>query len=93
MRDHLSKKVIKKDGKTEPFIKEKIVVSAIKTGAPADVARSIADKIEKHPDENIKTIWIRKQVLDELHVHNPEWPKRWYNYDKNLKRLHKSGLR
>jgi transcriptional regulator NrdR family protein len=86
-------KVIKKDGKTEPFIKEKIVISAIKTGAPVDVARNIADKIETHPDEDIKTAWIRKKVLDELHLHNPEWPKRWYNYDKNLKRLHKSGLR
>jgi transcriptional regulator NrdR family protein len=46
-RDHLPKKVIKKDGETEPFIKEKIVVSAVKTGAHVDIARDIADKIEK----------------------------------------------
>ena len=92
-RDHLTKNVIKKDGKTEPFIKEKIVVSAVKTGAPVDIARNIADKIELHPDESIKTSWIRKQVLDELKVHNPDWPKRWYNYDKNIKRLHRLGLR
>jgi transcriptional regulator NrdR family protein len=86
------KKVIKKDGRTEPFIKEKIVVSAIKTGANVEVARKIADKIEKHPKEDIRTSWIRKNVLDELELHNPDWPKRWYNYDKNIKRLHKSGL-
>ncbi len=85
-------KVIKKDGRTEPFIKEKIVVSAIKTGANVEVARKIADKIEKHPKENIRSSWIRKNVLDELELHNPDWPKRWYNYDKNIKRLHKSGL-
>ena len=87
------KKVVKNDGRTEPFIKEKIVVSAVKTGAPADIAREIADKLENNPGESIKTSWIRKQVLDSLEMHNPEWPKRWYNYDKNIKRLHKYGLK
>jgi transcriptional regulator NrdR family protein len=89
----MAKKVVKNDGRTEPFIKEKIVVSAVKTGAPADIAREIADKLEKNPEESIKTSWIRKQVLDNLEMHNPEWPKRWYNYDKNIKRLHKYGLK
>jgi len=86
------KRVIKKDGRKEPFIKEKIVVSAVKAGAPAEIARKIADKIEQHPKEDIRTSWIRKHVLDELELHNPDWPKRWYNYDKNIKRLHKYGL-
>ena len=85
----MAKTVIKKDGRKEPFIKEKIVVSAVKAGAPVEIARDIADKIEKHPEENIKTKWIRKQVSDELKLHNPEWPKRWLNYDKNIKRLYK----
>ena len=85
----MSKIVIKRDGKKEAFIKEKIVVSAVKTGAPIDIARGIADKIEKHPEEEIRTAWIRKHILDDLKLHNPDWPKRWYNYDKNVKRLHK----
>ncbi len=89
----MSKKVIKKDGRVQPFIKEKIVVSAVKTGAPVEVARKIADNIEKHTNEDIKTDWIRKKVLDELHIQNPDWPKRWYSYDKNIKRLHKYGLK
>ncbi len=55
----MPKTVIKRDGKKEPFIKEKIVVSTVKTGAPVDIARGIADKIEKHPEENIKTAWIK----------------------------------
>ena len=84
----MPKIVIKRDGKKEPFIKEKIVVSAVKTGASLEIARGIADKIDKHPEENIKTAWIKKHVLDELKLHNPDWPKRWYNYDKNVKRLH-----
>ena len=85
----MPKTVIKKNGKKEPFIKEKIVVSAVKTGAPLHIARGIAEKIEKHPEENIRTAWIKKHVLDELSLHNPDWPKRWYSYDKNVKRLHK----
>ena len=84
----MPKIVIIRDGKKEPFIKEKIVVSAVKTGAPLEIARGIADKIDKHPEENIKTAWIKKHVLGELKLHNPDWPKRWYNYHKNVKRLH-----
>ena len=87
------KKVVKKDGRTEAFIKEKIVISAVKTGAPVETARKIADRIEKHPEENIRTSWIRTQVLSDLELHNPDWPKQWYNYDKNIMRLHKYGLK
>jgi transcriptional regulator NrdR family protein len=87
----MPKTVIKKDGRKEPFVKEKIVVSAVKTGAPTEIARGIADKIEKHPKVEIKTIWIRKQILDELKLHSPDWPKRRYNYDKNVKGLYKYG--
>ena len=88
----MPKKVIKKDGKIEPFIKEKIIVSVVKTGAPAHIARKIADDVEKHPDESVKTIWIRNHVLGKLELYNPDLPKKWYNYDKNIKRLHKYGL-
>ena len=85
----MPKTVIKKDKKKEPFIKEKIVVSAVKTGAPVEIAREIADKIEKHPDESIETEKVKKQVLEELEYHNPDWPKRWLYFDKRLKRLYK----
>ena len=85
----MPKTVIKKNGKKEPFIKEKIIVSAVKAGAPVEIARKIADKIEDHPEESIKTIWVRKKVLDELEYHNPDWPKRWIAFDKNIKRLRK----
>ena len=85
----MSKIVIKKDGRKEPFIKEKIVVSAFKAGASADIARKIADDIEKQSEESVKTIWIRKQVLNKLELHNPDLIKKWYNYDKNVKRIHK----
>jgi transcriptional regulator NrdR family protein len=86
----MPKTVIKKDGRKELFIKEKIIVSAVKSGAPPEIARKIADKIEKHPEESIKTKWVRKKVLDELKYHNPEWPKKWLYFDKRIKKLYKS---
>ncbi len=85
----MPKTVIKRDGQKESFVKEKIVVSAVKTGASLEVARGIADKIEKHPKEEVKTSEIRKSVLDELTLHNPDLPKRWLSYDKSVKRLYK----
>ena len=39
-------KVVKRDGRMEEFIPEKIVVSVLKAGAPPDVARMIAKKVE-----------------------------------------------
>lgn len=85
----MPKTVIKRDGKKEGFVKEKIVVSTVKSGAPLHVARNIADKIEKHHEEEVKSSDIRKSILDELILHNPELPKRWLSYDKNVKRLYK----
>jgi len=85
----MPKTVIKKDGRKEPFIKEKIIVSAVKAGAPVKIARDIAEKIEKHHEESIKTLWIKKQVTDHLALHNPDWPKRFLSYDKNIKRIYK----
>ena len=89
----MPKKVIKRDGTTQEFIKEKVVVSAIKTGAPPDIARKIADELDTHPEESIRTSYIKQHVLKKLKLHNPELPKRWYNYDKNIKRLHKYGYK
>ncbi len=85
----MSQTVIKKDGRKEDFIKEKIIASALKTGAPVDVARTIADTLQKETHEEITTNEIRESVLHELHRYNPEWSKRWISYDKGVKRLYK----
>ena len=45
--------VVKKDGKIEPFRRIKIVKSCTSVGAPADVAASIADEIEKTARDQI----------------------------------------
>ena len=84
----MPQRVIKKDGRKEDFIQEKIVVSALKTGASVDVARTIADKIKKETNKEISTSEIRESVLHELHKNNPEWSKSWISYDKGVKRLY-----
>ena len=85
----MSKNVIKKNGKKEPFIKEKIVVSAVKAGAPVKIARDIAKQVEEHPENELKTKWIRQYVLNKLKYHNSEWYNNWINYDEGIKRLKK----
>lgn len=47
--------VKKRDGRKEPFVAEKIVVSALKSGASPEVARSIAHGIEQNATDGITT--------------------------------------
>ncbi len=85
----MPKFVIKKDGRKEEFIPEKIVVAAVKSGAPPEEARKIAKKIESIEKEEIETSQIRSIVLEELKKVNPVWHERWVAYDKQIKRLYR----
>jgi len=85
----MPKYVIKKDGRKEEFIPEKIVVSAIKSGASVNKAREIAKKVEGIEKEEIETQEIREIVLNELNKINPNLPKKWLAYDEQIKRLYK----
>jgi transcriptional repressor NrdR len=78
--------VTKRDGRREPFVPEKIVVSAIKAGAPPDDARSIAQTIERDAQEGMKTDEIRRRVLEQLRARNPAWEKHWLMYDESVKK-------
>ncbi|MFX0069234.1 MAG: ATP cone domain-containing protein [Promethearchaeota archaeon] len=80
------KKVIKMDGREEDFIREKIVVSCVKCGAPIDVARDIAKKVEKELKSPAKTTDIKKFVLRELAEIDKDWANNWYLYDRAVKR-------
>jgi transcriptional repressor NrdR len=78
--------VTKRDGRTEDFIPEKIIVSIIKVGAPADVARQIAKDIQGKVKEKISTAEIRKIVLEDLRKRKPQWEQDWIIYDRAVKR-------
>ncbi|MFX1598106.1 MAG: ATP cone domain-containing protein [Promethearchaeota archaeon] len=76
----------KRDGRSENFVAEKIVVSAVKSGAPASVAREIAKKVEAEVKDGISTKDIKRMVLEMLREENPEWEKNWLIYDREVKK-------
>ena len=71
--------------KSSLFLK-KIVVSAIKSGAPPDFARTIAHDIEHMAKEGITTLEIRTKILAMLKSRNPEWERNWMVYDTAVKK-------
>jgi len=74
-------KIIKRDGREEEFVKEKIVVSCFNAGAPLEVAREIAENVSSRVKEGTTTDEIREMVLDELERKNPEWSANYQLYD------------
>jgi transcriptional regulator NrdR family protein len=78
--------VIKRDGRTEEFIPEKIVVSIIKVGAPADLARQIAKDIQSKVKEKISTAEIRRIVLENLRKSKPLLEQDWLIYERVVKK-------
>jgi len=91
----MPKIVVKKDGREEEFIPEKIVVAAVRSGATPEVARKIAKDIEKIEKEKIESSEIREEVLKNLRKESPILEKRWLAYDESVKRLYrhyKGGL-
>lgn len=72
--------VMKADGRREEFIPEKIIVSAIKTGATPDYARKIAQDIGMNTKETVSTREIKGKVLVMLKSKNPEWEKNWIHW-------------
>jgi len=82
--------VIKRDGRREEFIPEKIVVSCIKAGATSDAARKIAKIIEARLLESgareVSAKDLTRMVLELLKKENEEWFKNWIIFDKAVKR-------
>jgi len=80
--------VIKRDGREEPFIVEKIVVSILKTGAPIEVARRIARKAECNfmDVEKVSAKDLTKFVLTELRKVSEEYYKNWIIFDRAIKK-------
>ena len=81
-------KIVKRDGKKEEFIPEKIVVSSLKAGAPPEVAREIAKKLEAQivKMNEMSTAELRKMILEMLADKNPEWKENWLIYDRAVKK-------
>jgi len=82
----MARMVKKRDGSKQEFIQEKIVVSAIKSGASAEVARRIAKEVESELSQEASTSDIRRNVLAKLARENKEWEEDWRMYDRAVKR-------
>ncbi|MDN7025838.1 ATPase [Methanoculleus sp. FWC-SCC1] len=78
--------VVKRDGRREEFVPEKIVVSAVKAGAPPDEARRIAQAVERVVHEEISTEEVRRRVLEQLRGRNVRWEQNWLVYDRAIKK-------
>ncbi len=78
--------VVKLDGRRESFVREKIVVSAMKAGAPPEEAREIGEAIERVAYDGMPSGEIRQRVLEQLRGRNPEWEENWLMYDRAVKK-------
>lgn len=78
--------VTKRDGRQEQFVEEKIVVSMVKSGAPADFARTAAAEIGKNARDGISSREIRTSALGRLRAKNPAGEKNWLMYDAAVKK-------
>lgn len=59
--------VVKKDGSTEKFDKNKIVNGCKKSGASDAVAKKVANAVSKKAKDGITTTEIGEMVIAELH--------------------------
>jgi transcriptional repressor NrdR len=78
--------VKKRDGRKEVFIPEKIVVSAVKTGATPEIARAVSQEIGKGILDGATTQEIKIRVLSLLKAKNAEWERNWMVYDTAVKK-------
>ncbi len=79
--------VRKRAGTTEIFMPEKIVVSAVKSGCPYEVAREIASTLESRSESSITTSEIREFVLSEMRARGAtSAAESWESYEREHKR-------
>ena len=80
-------KITKRDGSTEVYMPEKVVVSAVKAGAPYDTARDSASSLSKRSESTMKSTEIREHVLSELRTRKAaSAADAWESYDREHKK-------
>ena len=79
--------VTKRDGSTQVYMSEKVVVSAVKAGAPYEIARDIASSLSKRSESTMKSTEIRKHILSELRTRKAiSAADAWEAYDREHKK-------
>ena len=80
----MTKRVRKRDGQVEEFVPEKVIVSALKSGASVAVARRIAKDVESQAGDEIASMEIRNRVLSQLRQEDPVLEQNWQMYDRAI---------
>jgi len=63
---------MKKDGRLEPFQKEKIINGCVNSGASREIAEKIANEVESKASDRMPTSQIKEIVLAGLERDVPE---------------------
>lgn len=78
--------VRKHDGTLEAFMPEKVVVSIVKSGAPYEDARSIAEALSSRSEATMESSEIREFVHSQLQSKGHEASvESWLEYDAEMK--------
>jgi transcriptional repressor NrdR len=78
--------VKKRSGSTEVFMPEKVVVSVVKSGAPYEITREIADSLSSRTESVMESSAIREYVLSELRSRGQtSVVDSWKSYDSEHK--------
>lgn len=73
----------KNDGTLEPYMPEKVVVAAVKAGAPYQTARDIAASLSTRTESVMTAADVRKYVLTELRSRGAtQAADHWEAYDR-----------
>ena len=80
--------VVKRDGRTEEYIPEKLIVSLIKNGVPVEDARRIESEIRSRlfGRKKISTLELAALALEKIGELGAEYRLSWIYYDINHKR-------
>jgi len=78
----ISANVIKRDGRVEPFIAEKIAISCTNAGLKPDLAHSIAIEMSRKVYPNMPTTEIRKLVSKWIGKHDTKAAKAYLKYEE-----------
>ena len=74
-------KIVKRNGKMQDFQPIKILKSCMACGAPRGVCRQITREIVTRVYEGMKTMEIRDLVLERLDSKDPEFVKKWKQFE------------
>jgi 2-phosphoglycerate kinase len=76
--------VIKRDGRVEAFIPEKIAISCVRAGIKPDVAHAISTEVSRKVYPNMPTTEIRKLVAKWIEKYDKAKAKAYLSYGERV---------